>query len=98
MRKKSWRGRLIMGVLLIVPGLARAQAVEQSRTLTVNGQSGPIKIMEIDGRSYVDLESLARIANGTVGFSGSQITLTLPRSASGKESTAAPSRPPVNTG
>jgi len=34
--------------------------------------------MAIDGRSYVDLESLAHIANGTLGFSGKQITLTLP--------------------
>jgi hypothetical protein len=54
--------------------------VQQSRTLIVNGQSGEVKVMEIDGRSYVDLESLAHIANGTLGFSGNQITLTLPSS------------------
>jgi hypothetical protein len=98
MRKKSWRGWLILLVLLIVPGLARSQAVEQNRTLIVNGQSGPVKIMELDGRSYVDLESLARIANGTLGFSGNQITLTLPSSAAGTESAAAPSRLPANSG
>jgi hypothetical protein len=98
MRKKSWRGWLIPLMLLIVPGLARSQPVQQSRTLIVNGQSGPAKIMEIDGRSYVDLESLARIANGTLGFSGNQITLTLPNSAAGTESAAAPSRPPANSG
>jgi hypothetical protein len=93
-----WRGWLILPVLVIVPGLARAQAVEQSRTLIVNGQSGQVKIMELDGRSYVDLEALARIANGTLGFSGNQITLTLPSSAAGTESAAAPSRPPANSG
>jgi hypothetical protein len=98
MRKKSWRGWLILLVLLSVPGLARSQAVEQSRTLIINGQSGPVKIMELDGRSYVDLESLARIANGALGFSGNQITLTLPSSAAGTESAAAPSRLPANTG
>ena len=98
MRKKSWRGWLILLVLLIVPELARSQAVQQSRTLIVNGQSGPVKIVEIDGRSYVDLESLARIANGTLGFSGNQITLTLPSSAAGTESAAAPSRLPANSG
>jgi hypothetical protein len=97
MRKTSWRGWLILLVLLIVPGLARSQAVEQSRTLIVNGQSGPVKIMELDGRSYVDLEALARIANGTLGFSGNQITLTLPNSA-GTEPAAAPSRLPANSG
>ena len=98
MRKKSWRGWLILLVLLIVPGLALSQAVQQSRTLIVNGKSGQVKVMEIDGRSYVDLESLARIANGTLGFSGNQITLTLPSSAAGTESAAAPSRLPANSG
>jgi len=98
MRKESWRGWLILLVLLIIPGLALAQAVQQSRTLIVNGQSGQVKVMEIDGRSYVDLESLARIANGTLGFSGNQITLTLPSSAAGTASAAAPSSPPANSG
>jgi hypothetical protein len=97
MKHKSWRGWPILLVLLFVPGLARSQAV-QSRTLILNGQSGPVKIVEIDGRSYVDLESLARIANGTLRFSKNQITLTLPNSAAGREPAAAPSRVPANTG
>ena len=98
MRKKLWRGWLILLVLLIVPELARSQAVQQSRTLIVNGQPGQVKVTEIDGRSYVDLESLARIGNGTLAFSGNQITLTLPSSAAGTESAAAPSRLPANSG
>jgi len=98
MRKKSWRGWLIVLVLLIVPGLALSQAVQQSRTLIVNGKSGQVKVMEIDGRSYVDLESVARIANGTLGFSGNQITLTLPSFAARTASAAVPSSPPANSG
>jgi hypothetical protein len=98
MRNKSWCGWLILLVLLIVPGRARSQAVQQSRTLIVNGKSGQVKVMEIDGRSYVDLESLARIANGTLGFSGNQITLTLPSFAARTTSAAAPSSPPANSG
>ncbi len=96
MKNKLWRGCLILLVLLMVPGLAYSQAVQQSRTLIVNGQSGQVKVMEIDGRSYVDLESLARIANGTLGFSGNQIALTLPSSAANTAS--APSSPPANSG
>jgi hypothetical protein len=98
MRNQSWRGWLILLVLLFVPRLARSQAVQQSRTLILNGQSGPVKIMEIDGRSYVDLESLARIANGTLSFSKNQITLTLPSSAAVTEPEAAPPKLPANTG
>jgi len=98
MRNKSWCGWLILLALLIVPGLALSQAVQQSRTLIVNGKSGQVKVMEIDGRSYVDLESLARITNGTLGFSGNQITLTLPSFAARTASAAAPSSPPANSG
>ncbi len=97
MRKKSWRCWLILLGLLIVPGFALSQAVQQSRTLVVNGQSGQVKAMEVDGRWYVDLESLARIANGTLGFSGNRITLTLPGSAA-TASAAAPPSAPANSG
>jgi len=96
MRKISWRGWLILLVLFIVPGLALTQTVQQSRTLIVNGQSGEVKVMAIDGRSYVDLESLAHIANGTLGFSGKQITLTLPVTRTA--SVAALPSPPANSG
>jgi hypothetical protein len=92
MKKKSWCGWPILLVLLLVPGLALSQAVQQSRTLIVNGQPGQVKVTEIDGRSYVDLESLVRIANGTLGFRGNQITLTLPSSAAGKARWSTPSR------
>ena len=97
MRKESRRGWLILLGLLIVPGFARSQAAPQSRTLVVNGQSGQVRVMEVDGRWYVNLESLARIANGTVGFSGKQITLTLPSPAA-TAATAAPSSASANSG
>jgi len=98
MRKTSWRGGMMLFVLLVVSGLALSQAVKQSRTLSVNGQSGQAKVKEIDGRSYVDVESLARIANGTLSFSGNQITLTLPSVAAGTASAVASSSPAANSG
>jgi hypothetical protein len=98
MRKESRRGWLILLVLLMVSGLALSQAVQQSRTLILNGQSGQVKVEKIDGRSYVDLESLARITNGTLGFSGNQITLMLPNFPAGTASAAAPASPPANSG
>ena len=96
MRNKIWCGCLILLVLFIVSRLALTQTVQQSRTLIVNGRSGEVKVMAIDGRSYVDLESLAHIANGTLGFSGKQITLTLPVARTA--SVAAPPSPPANSG
>jgi hypothetical protein len=97
MRSKTCCSWLILLVLFTVPRLTFSQAVQQSRTLVVNGQSGQVKVTEVDGRSYVDLESLARIANGTLGFKGNQITLTLSSSATPTPVTA-PSSPPANSG
>jgi hypothetical protein len=82
MRRKSSGGPLISILLLIVPTLALSQAVQETRTLTVNGQPGQLTVIQINGRSYVDLEALARAANGSLGIRGSQITLTLPGAAS----------------
>jgi hypothetical protein len=39
-----------------------------------------VTVYQIDGRTYVDLESLVRTANGTMSFKGDQITLSFPAS------------------
>jgi hypothetical protein len=36
--------------------------------LGLNGKPGQVSVVEINGRSYVDLEALARVANGSLGF------------------------------
>lgn len=35
-------------------------------------------MVQMGGRSYVDIEALARVANGSLSFRGNQIVLTLP--------------------
>jgi hypothetical protein len=93
MRKKSSLTPWMLLLLLILPALALSQAAKEIRTLTVNGQSEQVTVIQVNGRSYVDLEALARIANGSLGFNGNQITLTLPGAANG---TASPD-PSTNT-
>jgi len=51
--------------------------------MVINGQAGQVEIVKIDGRSYVDLEALARITNGSLWFKGNSIGLDLPVSVSG---------------
>jgi hypothetical protein len=74
--------------------LAHAQA---SRTLVVNGQSGHADVIERNGHSYVDVEALARLTNGSLTFKGSQIVLTLPASSAASEASAATPPPPANS-
>jgi hypothetical protein len=55
---------------------AASQAVQQSRTLIINGQSGQVSVLQMNGGSFVDLEALAELANGSLGFHGDQIVLS----------------------
>ena len=71
----------IIAAIVAFSGVALAQANQLKRTLVVNGQSGDATIVQINGRSYIDLESLARIANGSLAFQGNQIVLTIPSSS-----------------
>lgn len=92
MRDTWWRGWPILLVLLIVPALALSQAAQEGRTLVVSGQSGEAAVVEMDGKSYVELVALARLTHATLDFRGEQIRLTLPEAAA--PSSAAPSGPP----
>jgi len=68
------------GVLFFVmPAIVFAQAASSPNTsLTVSGHSGQAPVIQRNGRSYVDVEALARLTGGTLGFQGSHIVLTLP--------------------
>jgi hypothetical protein len=55
-------------------------AAQQHRTFTVVGHSGEIPVTEMSGHSYVEIEALTRLANGSLTFRGNQIVLTLPPS------------------
>jgi len=82
----------LAALLLVVTGIALAQDANQNRTLIVNGQSANVPVIQVNGRSYVDLEALARAANGSLSFSGNMIALTLPGSQAGS-----PTNSPANT-
>ena len=70
-------------VILALPVLISAQSEPHPQMLVVNVQAGKTSVVQVNGRSYVDVEALAQIANGTVAFKDNQITLIVPASASG---------------
>jgi hypothetical protein len=78
MHKKLPVAPLVLIIFLVLPALALSQAAEESRSFIVNGQIGRVNVVKLNGHSYVDLEALTQLANGSVTFSGDQITLTLP--------------------
>ncbi len=99
LREKLLNSGVILVALLVLPGLAWSQAAQQNRILTISGQPGQIPVVEINGRSYIDIEALARLMNGSLSFKGNQTTLTLPGSAANRPSPPAPDlSQPANPG
>lgn len=95
---KLWRIAILAGAgVLQGAGLAHTQQ-QPSSTFTVVGHSGNARVIQKDGHSYVDVEGLARITGGTVGFHGSQIVFTLPAPLVRPAVTAPASAPPEKTG
>jgi hypothetical protein len=95
MRKKMWRewavmaGAVVVAGLVAVPGTVLSQGVEDSRTLMIEGQAGQAPVLRLRGKSYVELEALARLSHGSLSFNGNQVTLTLPGSGTNTATTIA---------
>jgi len=83
MRRNALNAWFALPIVLALPVLISAQSAPHPQTLVVNGQAGKTTVVQVNGRSFVDVEALAQIANGTVAFKDNQITLTVPPSASG---------------
>jgi hypothetical protein len=85
MRRRPFRASLPLALIFLLPGLALAQAAQEKENLTlvINGRPGAAKVVQTDGRSFVEIDALARLVNGTLRFSGSQIILTIPASTAG---------------
>jgi len=89
MRKRSWMEWMILAAVLVVPGMVLSQGVEESRSLLINGQVGQAPVVRMQGKSYVELEALARLTHGSLSFNGSQVTLTLAGSVANTATTVA---------
>ena len=94
MRRIARRGWLTLVVALLVSGRSFSQLDQQSGALVVSGHSGQVPVTQLNGRPYVAVDALARLMNGSLGYQGSQITLTLP--ATGAERTLPPAGQSAN--
>jgi len=81
MREKLFNAVLMLVALLVLPGLAWSQDAQQNLTLIVAGQPGQIPILQVNGKSYVDIDALARLTNSSVSIKGNEVILTPPGSA-----------------
>jgi hypothetical protein len=68
---------LLVALALVPIVSVMAVPQRQAETLVVSGHAGSVPVIRINGQSYVEVESLARLADGSLKFTGNQIALTL---------------------
>ena len=90
----NFRFFLPMGCVLALAGVLFAQGTpnkpNKNKILVVNGKSAGPAVRQIDGRSYVDIETLAEVTNGVFTVERHRIILTIPASDSGAPASAPP--------
>jgi len=92
MNKKFHLRRIVLlGFLMMVAVILWAQRVSNT-IFVVNGKTTRAPILLFRGRSYVDVETLAQVTDGSVTFQGNKIILTIPPSSSGSSAADAPPR------
>jgi hypothetical protein len=90
----NFRFFLPMGCVLALAGVLFAQGTpnkpNKNKILVVNGKSAGPAVRQIDGRSYVDIETLAEVTNGVFTVERHRIILTIPASDSGAPASVPP--------
>lgn len=76
MRGNAIRKLMMLVVVLMLSVLALV--AQDTRGLLVEGQQGQARVIQVQGKNYVEVEGLARITGGSLRFAGNQIILTLP--------------------
>jgi hypothetical protein len=80
-RHLNFQSIALLGFVLSLTGVLLAQQT-RDRKLVVNGKTMAGAVRQIDGHSYIDIETLGQITNGTVTFEPNRIVLTIPGSYS----------------
>lgn len=88
--------RILLVSLSLILLLSLSSFAQQNLTLIVSGQPGQVPIVQINGKSYVDIDALARLTNSSLSFKGNQVILTPPGSA--PSTTAAAPESPASAG
>src|ERR1035438_5317493 len=68
----------VLTVLLMLPVGSNAQTPPKASTFTVAGHAGEAQLLQVKGKSYVEVQALARLTKGTLSFKADRTTLTLP--------------------
>lgn len=71
---------VMLMALPMLPSIGRAQSPQKGSTLTIAGHQGEAPLIKVNGKMYIDIETLARLTRGTLSFKANQTVLSLPPS------------------
>lgn len=77
MTRMTRRSAIVFSALLLIVASAAAQTKRHKETLSVKGYPGQANVIQVDGRTYVDVQELARITQSSISFQDSRIVFTL---------------------
>lgn len=86
---------LSLAAVLSAQGTPNATPDASNKTLVVNGKAVAAGVRQINGRSYIDVETLAQATNGVVRMEPNRVVLTIPGPS--PNSTVSPGAPPSNS-
>jgi len=78
MRRNAIRISVLLVAILLLPLLVLV--AQQTSALLIEGPQGQTRVIQVQGKDYVEVDELARITGGSLRFVGNQIILTLPES------------------
>jgi len=87
MPRNAIRTWVVLAAILLLPVVVLV--AQQTSSLTVDGQQGQAKVVQVQGKNYVEVDALVRITGGSIRFVGNQIVLSLPGAGAGGGDTSA---------
>jgi hypothetical protein len=78
MRRNAIRTSMMLGAILLLPLLILV--AQETNSLLIAGPQGQTRVIQVQGKNYVEVDELARITGGSLRFARNQIMLTLPGS------------------
>ncbi len=76
MRRNAIRTSMILTAILLLPLLILV--AQETSSLLIEGPRGQSRVIQVQGKNYVEVDELARITGGSLRFARNQIMLTLP--------------------
>ncbi len=92
MRRNAIRTSMMLVTILLLPLLVLA--AQETSALLIEGRQERARVIQVQGKNYVEVDELARITGGSLRFAGNQIILTLPGSGDPSSQAAQPAPVP----